>query len=134
MYVCVCYRGRVRRGTEIRHRECMGLTMAVLCTYMHVQIYTFSIPHICMYIHEHIQMHCIPSKADSHQRRLMRDLVIRWLHLTQYLSIHCDGVAGGVIHEETLAFGQETRWDPRYFSTSDVGVLRQSCAHTQGLG
>ena len=51
----------------------------------------------------------------------------------QCLSVHCDGVAGGVL-EETLDLGQETRWDPRYFSTSDVGVLRQSCAHTQGLG
>ena len=51
----------------------------------------------------------------------------------QCLSVHCDGVAGGVL-EETLDLGQETRWDTRYFSTSDVGVLRQSCAHTQGLG
>ena len=42
-------------------------------------------------------------------------------------------MAGGVL-EETLDLGQETRWYPEYFSTSDVGVLRQSCAHTQGLG
>ena len=53
--------------------------------------------------------------------------------MTQCLSVHSDGVAGGVVHEETLDLRQETRWDPRYFSTSDVGVLRQSCAHTQGL-
>ena len=52
----------------------------------------------------------------------------------QCLSVHCDRVAGGVVHEETLDLRQEIRWDPRYFSTSDVGVLRQSCAHTQGLG
>ena len=51
----------------------------------------------------------------------------------QCLSVHCDGVAGGVL-EENLDLEQEIRWDPRYFSTSDVEVLRQSCAHTQGLG
>ena len=51
----------------------------------------------------------------------------------QCLSIQCDGVAGGVL-QETLDLRQETKWYPRYFRTSDVQVLRQSCAHTQGLG
>ena len=73
------------------------------------------------------------SKVHSH-KQLIGGLVVRWLHLTQCLSVHCEGAAGGVVHEETLDLRQETRWDPRYFSTSDVGVLRQSCAHTQGLG
>ena len=125
--VCVCYRVRqsktahvVRLDTEIRH---MSAHDSQWLHSTHTYIYTHP-------------MHCIPSKAHSHQR---------CLHLTQCLSVHCDsevqclsvhqeGMAGGGVHEETLDLRQETSWDPRYFSTSDVGVLRQSCAHTQGLG
>ena len=75
---------------------------------------------------------CAHDKQAHSLKLLFRALVIRRHHLMQCLSVHCE-VAGGVVHEETLDLSQETRWDPRYSSISDVRVLRQSCAHTHGL-
>ena len=79
--------------------------------------------------HRHIHTYT----SHSHKCLIIRAPVNRCFHWTQYLLIYCDGVTGGVLHEETLDLRQETRWDTRYYSTSDVGVLRQSCAHTQSL-
>ena len=76
---------------------------------------------------------CAHDKQAHSHKLLLRALVFRRHHLMQCLSVHCE-VTGGVVHEETLNLSQETRWDPGYSSTSDVGVLRQSSAHTQGLG